>query len=106
MGVRAWMQRRAIAALLELVGVPGRYRGPVAGAIQHAARKARTVKPGIRTTEFWLTLVTIIGSLGGELAGILPGRAGAVVAAIASAAYALSRGLAKVGGSEPPAPPA
>lgn len=51
------------------------------------------VKPGIKTTEFWVT----VGTIGAGVAGILPFTLpGWAVAAIA-AAYAIARGLAKNG---------
>jgi len=66
------------------------------------------VKPGIRTTEFWVTAIVIAGSALDALAGSLPDRYAGVAAAVASGLYALSRGLAKrpavpvVPVSEPP----
>ncbi len=57
------------------------------------------MKPGLKTTEFWVSAITTVGALAGSLAGVLPGTAGVIAASIAAAAYALSRGLAKVGDS-------
>jgi hypothetical protein len=53
------------------------------------------VKPGTRTTEFWLTLLVNGAAVAGGLAHVLPGPWAAVAAAVATAAYSLSRGLAK-----------
>jgi len=53
------------------------------------------VKPGVRTTEFWLAVVVIAGSALDALAGSLPDRYAGIAAAVASVLYALSRGLAK-----------
>lgn len=53
------------------------------------------VKPGFKTSEFFLTLLTTIGTVGASLAGVLSGKAAAIVAGISTAAYAISRGLAK-----------
>ena len=50
---------------------------------------------GPETSEFWLTLVTLCGTLAGVLAHVLPGAWGAVAAAVATAAYNVSRGVAK-----------
>jgi hypothetical protein len=50
---------------------------------------------GPQTTEFWLTMVTVGGSIAGVLAHVLPGPWGAVAAAVATAAYNVSRGVAK-----------
>jgi len=56
-------------------------------------------KPGYKTTEFWLTILTniVIGAnLAGAFSGI-PNRYAALVAAIVNGAYAISRGQAKQG---------
>jgi hypothetical protein len=53
------------------------------------------VKPGVRTTEFWLSVVVILGSAVDALAGSLPDRYAGVAVAVASGLYAVSRGLAK-----------
>lgn len=49
------------------------------------------VKPGIKTTEFW----TMVGSVGALVSGILPVTLPPWVLAAISAAYMISRGLAK-----------
>jgi hypothetical protein len=54
------------------------------------------MKPGYKTTEFWVALLVIIGSTVSALADALPPRFAAWASTIAGAAYALSRGLAKV----------
>ena len=53
------------------------------------------VKPGVFTTEFWLTLLTVVASVGGQLAAVVPQPWGLVVGALATAAYTISRGLVK-----------
>jgi len=56
-------------------------------------------KPGYKTTEFWLTMVTnlvIAANLAGAFDGI-PNRYAALVAAVVNGAYAISRGQAKQG---------
>jgi TRAP-type C4-dicarboxylate transport system permease large subunit len=53
------------------------------------------VKPGIKTTEFWIATLTTISTVGGALAGALPPSTAGIVAAIASGAYSIARGLAK-----------
>lgn len=58
------------------------------------------MKPGYKTTEFWLSLAaTILGALmaGGVLSDdSTAGKiAGAVLAALAAAGYSASRGIAK-----------
>jgi hypothetical protein len=52
------------------------------------------MRPGIRTTEFWLTALTAIW---GAVEPSLPPLARALVPAVAAVAYSISRGLAKHG---------
>jgi hypothetical protein len=54
-----------------------------------------TLKPGIRTTEFWVTVATEVGIVAAALAGNLSPRYAALATAVSGAAYALARGLAK-----------
>lgn len=60
------------------------------------------MKPGQRTTEFWVMIATVVGVVTAALASALSPRYAALATAISVAAYAISRGLAKIG---PPAPP-
>lgn len=62
-----------------------------------AVAPAKHLKPGWQTTEFWISAFSTIASIGGALAGIVPGRVGVISGAVASGAYAISRGLAKQG---------
>jgi uncharacterized membrane protein YfcA len=52
-------------------------------------------KPGYKTTEFFVTVLTAVGALIAALAGQLTPRYAAIASAVSVAAYALSRGLAK-----------
>lgn len=52
-------------------------------------------KSGWKTTEFWVSLLTTVGAVGSGIVGFLPASTAAIVASVASAAYAISRGLAK-----------
>ena len=54
------------------------------------------MKPGYKTTEFWVSALTTGGALIGALAGVLPGTAGIIAASISGGLYAISRGLAKL----------
>lgn len=54
-------------------------------------------KPGYKTTEFAVTVLTAIGALAAALAGQLTPRYAAIAAAISTGAYALSRGITKLG---------
>lgn len=60
------------------------------------------LKPGYKTTEFWVVVLTTIATLAGQLDGLVPPPWGVVISGIAAAAYAISRGLAKSG--QPPSP--
>ncbi len=63
-----------------------------------AEKKAveKTVKPGGKTTEFWVSLVTIIASIGGPiLFDKLPADWSVIASAFIAGLYAVSRGLAK-----------
>lgn len=55
------------------------------------------MKPGIQTTEFWVTALTDVGIIAAALQGSLPPKWAAVAASVANVAYAISRGLAKNG---------
>jgi predicted acyltransferase len=59
-------------------------------------RRMMTYKPGYRTTEFAVTVLTAVGALAAALAGQLSPRWAAIAAAVSVAAYAISRGLAKL----------
>lgn len=61
------------------------------------------MKHGLRTTEFWVTVLTDLGLLAAALADALPARWAAVAAAVSTVGYSLARGLAKV--TVPPTAP-
>ncbi len=50
---------------------------------------------GYQTTEFWMTLTTILTSVAGCLFGVLPKYSASMVTAAVVVGYSLSRGLAK-----------
>jgi hypothetical protein len=54
-------------------------------------------KPGYKTTEFAVTVLTAIGALAAALAGELTPRYAAIASAVATGAYAVSRGITKLG---------
>lgn len=54
------------------------------------------MKPGYKTTEFWVALLVSLGVLVAALADQLPPKYAALASAVSGAAYAISRGLAKV----------
>jgi hypothetical protein len=53
------------------------------------------MKPGWKTTEFWVTILGVIGAATAGLENIVSPTVAGIMMAISSAAYALSRGLAK-----------
>ena len=54
------------------------------------------LKPGYKTTELLLTICIIVGTVVSASADWLPPRYAAIASSVAGAAYAISRGLAKV----------
>jgi hypothetical protein len=52
-------------------------------------------RPGYRTTEFYVSILTALAVLVASIADYLPPRYAAISAAIVTAAYAIARGLAK-----------
>jgi len=54
------------------------------------------LKPGYRTTEALFTILLAVGVIAASAADWLPPRYAAMASAVATGAYALSRGLAKV----------
>lgn len=54
-------------------------------------------RPGKQTTEFLATVATIVGVIATALVGVLPAEYAAILATVATVAYAISRGVAKHG---------
>lgn len=65
-------------------------------AAKYEGGPAMQPKSGIRTTEFWVNALTIVGLVVAAIATPLSPRYAAICAAVSSAAYAISRGLAKL----------
>jgi hypothetical protein len=57
------------------------------------------IKAGLKTTEFWITALLVIGVLAGWLEGKLPAEWAVVAATVSAAAYGAWRTLAKRGAS-------
>lgn len=55
------------------------------------------MKPGWQTSEFWLTVATDAGIVAAALTGELSPKYAAIAVAVSKVAYAIARGLAKVG---------
>jgi hypothetical protein len=66
------------------------------------------MKTGWKTSEFWVTVASIVGLVVSAAAAGLSPRYAAIGATVSGAAYAVSRGLAKLfpQAPAPPAPPA
>ena len=56
------------------------------------------MKPGHKTTEFVITVLTDIGLLAAAVQGSLSPRYAALAAAVSTAAYSIARGLTKLHG--------
>jgi len=52
-------------------------------------------KPGYKTTEFWLTILSVIGTWAGAIEEVLPPKFAAMASATMVSAYAIARGLRK-----------
>jgi hypothetical protein len=55
-------------------------------------------KAGWRTTEFWVTVLVILGSVVASATSNLSPRSASLGATVAAGLYALSRGISKTGG--------
>ncbi len=55
------------------------------------------MKPGVQTSEFWLIVAVNVAALLATISSVLPERYAAIVAAVSTGLYALSRGWAKSG---------
>lgn len=58
------------------------------------------MKPGQKTSEFFVAIGTTAGLLASALAGVLPAHWAALGAMVVSAAYTLGRSFVKAGGAE------
>ena len=63
------------------------------------------LKPGYKTTEFWVTTLASVAALIAALADKLPPRYAVFASMASQGAYALSRGIAKFGVLLHTAPP-
>jgi hypothetical protein len=53
------------------------------------------MRRGYKTTEFWVTLLALVGLVASSASAHLPPRYAAIGVSVSTAAYAISRGLAK-----------
>lgn len=54
------------------------------------------MKPGWKTTEFWVLVALAVGELSAALAGALPPEWAAVLLTVSGIAYKISRALVKL----------
>jgi hypothetical protein len=59
-------------------------------------------KPGIYTTEFWVTALTVLGLVLASFLDAVPDKYAAIVVAVSTGAYTLARGLSKMGAEADP----
>lgn len=57
----------------------------------------KSIRPGLKTSEFWMSFVPVVGSVAATLSQNInvESKWGLIASALASAAYTISRGLAK-----------
>ncbi len=55
----------------------------------------QVIKPGIKTTEFWATILAVVGSTAGGFQGVLDPKVATILGVVSTIAYTISRGLAK-----------
>jgi hypothetical protein len=63
------------------------------------APAAKKVKPGIKTTELAIVVLTDVGVVAASLGGVLSPKYAALAASVSAVAYSLSRGLTKFSGA-------
>lgn len=59
------------------------------------AKKMNEGKPGYRTTEFWLNILTNIVTIVGTLKGVIPEQTAAIIIATANGVYGVIRTIVK-----------
>jgi hypothetical protein len=55
------------------------------------------MKPGYKTTEFYVALAPIVGAFLATLLGNLPDKYAAIASSVSAVGYAFSRGFTKAG---------
>ena len=53
------------------------------------------VKDGWKTSEFWVTVFTVLGTMAGQVQGMIPAPWGIIVTAVITCGYQISRALVK-----------
>lgn len=62
-----------------------------------ATSSSTTIKSGLKTTEFWITILYELGIIATAIQGSLPPKWAALAGSVGTLAYGISRGLAKSG---------
>lgn len=55
------------------------------------------IRRGWRTSEYWVTMLNAVGATAAAIGGVLSPATAAWISALSGVAYAVARGLAKVG---------
>lgn len=63
---------------------------------QKELKELKEVKVGWKTSEFWVMILTQIGSISASLAGFVDPKIATILMAISGTAYTISRGWAKI----------
>ena len=58
------------------------------------------MKNGWKTTEFWVTALTVLSIAAGWISGYVPSEAAVIAQALAAGLYATARGLGKAGAAD------
>lgn len=72
-------------------------RGEVRRLAKTIKEASMETKPGLMTTEFWVTVLSNLMSIVTMVAGWLPPEIGGTIMTFVNAAYTISRGMAKHG---------
>lgn len=70
-----------------------------ANNIQEAYKMNSTIKPGWKTTEFWMAVATNVIAVVGTLKGVIPPDHASLIIAIANAVYGIARAITKASDS-------
>lgn len=73
-------------------------RKPVSNII----KEATNVKPGYKTTEFWITVISNLITIVGAVQGMIDPKIAAIILAVLNGLYNLMRGLVKSNTPETP----
>lgn len=81
--------------LFQKIKLLWKVKGPIEETIKEATKMDENKKPGWKTTEFYMTLLTNIITVVGTLKNIIPADTAAVIIAVANGIYGVLRTVAK-----------